>query len=478
MIGSRPRGTAKAKCGFDATEVMSWIEGIVACGERPPGSAGDRASRNYIKRQLRSFGFSRIEVQPFPVSTCTSAGASLVLHNPETAAEHAIACHPMPFAQATGRPVEASLVHCADTARLDAFDLSGRILDYDHRPRLSEPHRFKDRFFVYDPDDTIRPDEVATTWNRDRQNIVAGVAAPAGARALIGLLDELPWESDRYMPQLNNGIPMPIPGIWLGPSSARRFRELQAAGLTDARLEVDARHGTSESENFWVDLPGDETDGRYIVLSHHDSYFDGAVQDASGSAVVLGLARHFAGLAADARPRRAVRFLFIGAHTHGRMGERLYAAGLDAAGRSQVALAVAAEHIGRAVIESPGPDLELSRLPAPRLLLTAGAAPLERLLENLITDHDYRRSAVVPQSVIRATSGRSRGVAGELCDAGLPVVGLLAGAPYLFFKEDTPAAVAVDQLVPTIDLLAVLLYRADRLSRAEIGGDGRATMET
>ena len=78
----------------------------------------------------------------------------------------------------------------------------------------------------------------------------------------------------------------------------------------------------------------------------------------------------------------------------------------------------------------------------------------------------------MPQSVMRATTGRSRGVTGELCDAGMPVVGLLAGVPYIFFKEDTPAAVAVDQLVPTIDLLATLLFRADRLSRAELLGDG------
>ena len=84
---------------------------------------------------------------------------------------------------------------------------------------------------------------------------------------------------------------------------------------------------------------------------------------------------------------------------------------------------------------------------------------------------DYRRSPIVPRSAMRATSGRSRGVTGELCDAGLPVVGLLAGVPYIFFKEDTPAA-AMDQLVPTIDLLATLLFRADRLSRAELLGDG------
>ena len=35
--------------GLDQTEVMSWIEDIVALGERPPGSAGDQLTREQIR---------------------------------------------------------------------------------------------------------------------------------------------------------------------------------------------------------------------------------------------------------------------------------------------------------------------------------------------------------------------------------------------------------------------------------------------
>ncbi len=68
--------TATPVSGLDSHEVLSWIEAIVALGERPPGSAGDRATRDYIKNQLRCFGFDRIEVQPFPVKTCVFDGAN------------------------------------------------------------------------------------------------------------------------------------------------------------------------------------------------------------------------------------------------------------------------------------------------------------------------------------------------------------------------------------------------------------------
>ena len=45
--------------------------------------------------------------------------------------------------------------------------------------------------------------------------------------------------------------------------------------------------------SVWGTLPG-ATDEEIIVIAHHDSYFEGAFDNASGMATMLGLAEYYA----------------------------------------------------------------------------------------------------------------------------------------------------------------------------------------
>lgn len=62
-------------------------------------------------------------------------------------------------------------------------------------------------------------------------------------------------------------------------------------------------------------LPG-VSDDVIVIAAHYDSTFDGAVDNATGCAVLLGLMRHFAALDRDDRPKTLV-FLASGAHDTG-----------------------------------------------------------------------------------------------------------------------------------------------------------------
>ena len=90
------------------------------------------------------------------------------------------------------------------------------------------------------------------------------------------------------------------------------------------------------------------------------------------------------------------------------------------------------------------------------------------IVKSCILHNDYRRSIIIPQWIVKQTTGKARGISGELYEAGAPVVGLLPNPPYIFFKEDTPETVARDQLAPTTDLVISILRTADTLPLEEL----------
>jgi hypothetical protein len=64
-------------------------------------------------------------------------------------------------------------------------------------------------------------------------------------------------------------------------------------------------------------------------------------------------------------------------------------------------------------------------------------------------DHKDKHCMSIGQSAYRH--------AAEFHEHGLPVVGFMSNPPYMFFPEDSMAAVATDQLVPTANVIASIL---------------------
>ena len=81
------------------------------------------------------------------------------------------------------------------------------------------------------------------------------------------------------------------------------------------QLDYEVRQGL-KAEVVWGTLPG-QTDENIVVLAHGDGYFQAAVDNASGVAVMLGLAEHFSKIPRQQRRRTMTFFAPIGHHvTH------------------------------------------------------------------------------------------------------------------------------------------------------------------
>jgi len=489
---------AAEKTGVAEAEVFSWIEQIVAFGTRKPASEGDEKTRAFIESKFLEFGLQPADAEPIAVETAQISHWGLWLKDQETGEDIPVPAYPMPFSAPTpdgpvealieyvgdgsgddiliqpGGPVEALTESEGDETGLDHVRVTGRIVVFEQQVEMHNWNLYKRLFFFYDPARGIpRGYETANLLDKTARAIHDSIA-PRGAIALVGLLSELPWESATYCPQLNRGVRMEIPGLWVSRQNSATIRSLlnkrqqksaSASGTKlrqGAKILVSGERGRSETFNIWAVLPG-QVDEYYLVMAHHDAPFNNAVQDASGTAVMLALAKHFSMIREETPLRRGIIFLAVGAHTLGRLGEAAFAHNHRDGLLPKIALVVSVEHIAKEF--SPQADLSfsVSDEPAVRMFFTAGSRKLSGIVQSSIRENDYRRSVIIPQWLVKANTGKARGISGELYEAGLPVVGLLSNSPYMFFQEDTPAAVASDQLVPTANTIISIIRAADTL---------------
>jgi hypothetical protein len=116
----------------------------------------------------------------------------------------------------------------------------------------------------------------------------------------------------------NGGIK--IPHMTVGNEDGKVIREMLEAGgpvKMSMTLDTETRSGLKDS-NVWGELPG-TTDEDIIVFSHHDGYFQAASDNASGMAVMLALAEHYAKIP-QAQRRRTLKFVTTSGHHAGSLG--------------------------------------------------------------------------------------------------------------------------------------------------------------
>src|SRR5882672_7073293 len=70
------------------------------------------------------------------------------------------------------------------------------------------------------------------------------------------------------------------------------------------KLETEEREGL-KTGNVWGVLPG-ASDEQILIMAHTDSFFEGAMDNASGIAMMLDIARHYGAVAQSQRPRTLV----------------------------------------------------------------------------------------------------------------------------------------------------------------------------
>jgi peptidase M28-like protein len=422
--------------------IFGWISQIVDRGVRRPGYEADRWTEQFVADRFRELGLENVRLEPITVNRWDPGDWSLeVVAGGET---RTLDCFPVPFAApADGLEVELAAF---DAARPEA--VSGRASLYDvELLRIpadglvssgSAPDDTSGR--VIDPEGTLAGAEHVIPFGADFQDVM-GPSISAGAAAFIGSLARYPGDShDYFVPY--DGVERPIPGVWVSGTDGAWLRERLTEGPVRVRLSVPSTVEEAESHNVVGELPGAD-DEVVMIGSHHDGPWASAVEDASGTSLVLAQATYWAAQPVERRPHRLV-FLLHGGHMSGGAGLHAY---IDAHRDEldDVVLEVHLEHAARELAETAGGALEPTGQPVPRWWFTSRLAPLEAAVAEALAAEAVHRSMILAPDAFGEQPPTDGGYYHR---EGVPIVNFLTAPFYLFDEMDTLDKIDQDGLVP------------------------------
>jgi hypothetical protein len=137
-----------------------------------------------------------------------------------------------------------------------------------------------------------------------------------------------------------------VPTFSIGTRDADELKALMTKGPVTVNLKMLSEERTGmKDNNVWGTLPG-ATGEEVIIAAHHDSRFEGAFDNASGIATMLGLAEYFARVP-QAQRRRTIKFVSTATNQEGANAVR-------ARGLTNVALVINSEHTAITAISQFG----------------------------------------------------------------------------------------------------------------------------
>ena len=138
-------------------------------------------------------------------------------------------------------------------------------------------------------------------------------------------------------PSADYGVPL----ITLSQDDGFALRDALGTGATvemRLRLDIEIRENVSTA-NVFARLPG-ASDEEIVIAAHTDGFFQASMDNASGMASALEIARHYAAMPREDRPRTLLFVLFPD-HHHGETGLRAWERTYNWA---NVAMALTLEH--------------------------------------------------------------------------------------------------------------------------------------
>jgi hypothetical protein len=414
-------------------EIFAWIAEVFAQGVRRPGYPADRWAEQWCQDRFRALGLEDVRAEPLTATSWEADSWTVVAIAGEE--ERLLDCFPLPYAA----PVEDLDVELVRFDPGDPAAVAGRG-SFEEVALLSVPADF---FLtggsapadlagrVVDRDGSLGEQHLLPFGPHFQEVLEPSIEA--GAALFVGALTGYPGGgSSYYVPY--DGIPRPIPGVWVGDADGAWLSARLAEGPVRVRASVRCAAREVETFNIVGELPGAD-DEVVIIGSHHDGPWASAVEDGSGIALVLAQAAYWAAQPAEARPHR-LRFLLQGGHMAGGAGLHAYIdqhrAELD-----RVVLELHLEHAALECVDDPdGPQgalLDVGR-PVPRWWFVSRIPSLEAAVSDALHAEDLWRSMILAPDAIGPqppTDG------GHYHLEGVPIVDFLAAPWYLFDEADT-----------------------------------------
>ena len=440
--------------------VREIYEGSRERGGRLPGSPGDRWVEEYLASFLEGLGLE-VHVQSYRLRTWLPRAWSLEVR----LGEQWVGVESYFMARTGPGSVEGRLrlVGDAHTRELPAgvegdivvgllsfpsLDLS--LLEavalyksdpYGHiQPRGGKPSVFMTRLEPSECGCPVDPESYEAAWR-------------AGAAGYVGVLENYPDMGcggfSYYAP--SDGLFRGLPGVWV-PGWEKRLVDAAREGAR-ARLSVEAEVGEAEGRNVYAVIPG-RSEEMVVVHSHHDAPYGGAVQDASGVALVSLLAEHYARRLREGwTPRKTLVFLYTEGHFDAGSGQVAF---LEHVGRERILVDIAIEHIAKEYVARDGRIVETGA-PEPRgLFISEGEKWLVEAFREAMEKARPHATLLLPTTTPLGVPSD----ANRFWRSGVPVASLISGPIYMFSECDTPEKVYTGDLE---NLVAMYTLAIDKL---------------
>jgi hypothetical protein len=298
------------------------------------GTAADTENAEWLMQKLRQIGLTDVHEQYFdlpPQWMPRSWGASLSANGKTLALDTAQPTYQAVATPSGGLDLEAVYVGMASEADLKlARDVRGKAV------------------FFYSTDTASRHAPIAD--NAIRRIGERGAAA-------IFVIQGIPGNERTQFYPVNSPAPTFSTGLKDGLAARDLIADATVAGTPPhvrITLDVDRTPGL-KSGTVWATLPG-TTDEQVMVVAHRDGWFEGANDNATGVATLLGIAEYFARVPKAERRRTIVFLGTTGHHNSSAESGAWFAAHPEVFDKT--ALLLNAEHTG--ALETGAGNIRLS----------------------------------------------------------------------------------------------------------------------
>src|SRR5215471_333914 len=376
-----PRGE-EAYADVDAMKIKAMIGEITAISRksrddgnqywgRIPGTPYDRMAEDWVINQFTKLGMKdvhRQEIAMKPLWYPTSWSAEATIGGKSVALKSAF-----PITESKG--TERSGV----TAPIVWFGL-GTAADFAGRDVRGKA------VMIY---------SIATPGGRDHSADWSDAIKRANDAGAALILVEMGFPGNSQS-EPEGAVGATAPTITITPDDANLIRDSLDSGQAVSlhlTLTVEERRNL-KTGNTWGTLPG-ASDEQILIMAHRDAFFEGAMDNASGIAMMLDIARHYAAVPHAQRPRTLV-FLTTSDHHHGSAGVQSVRDNYDF---SKVALIVNSEHPSQTLLYNLDAGLMTANEVSARRWFVGGSDQLRTLVRSSLKEFGvaiYRKSEVQP----------------------------------------------------------------------------------
>lgn len=477
--GSAPAQTQTPSTIPSDEEIFRHVEDLVAFSPRRVGSPGIEKTVDYIGRKFKSYGLQRVHVEEVPTYSwealdhgLTFGGeridASPVIYS-QSPSRSAVGEQSTPPGGLTAPLVDIRGARADEVAR---HDVRGKIAIFDLNFLLPVAGLLPFSTFLWDPDGSMLNLPTLLTANPYLTNFTEAVKAAqdAGAVGFVGILGDY-FESNRYYNEFYRRQIVSIPGLWVTRNEGARLRALAAHRPAEqATMVLRSKREKVPSHVVVGYLDGKSTDAIQIH-SHHDSGFEGAVEDASGVAEVLALARHYSRQPASSREKTLMFTTFdshwSGYDAHNAFLKRHVLRPDPKRAPNRIVADVTLEHIAKHALRGADGSLQVTDKPEPRGVFENLSLPLKTQLISSIRRHGLTRTAVLNASVLQPVGIPTDSSGWVLL--GIPTASLISGPMYLYDAADTVDKVLKDELHEVAAAFAELIDAMDRTPSDQLG---------